>query len=262
MVPVAMAVVLALPAGRLLAQAKSGPASEAEITFNTALTHLREGRVEEALETFKKAIKQDGRNPYSYKGLGVAYAKYADKCAAKDDRCRNERYTEAAAAARRALEINPYYVDARSDLGTWLLQSGKREEGKKELKAAYEDPTNPTPAQTARNLGQAYSDEKNYAQAQTWFQAAIGREERYGDAYVLLARTLVEQNKLPDAVSALEMGAKAVPDDLNLQYELGQAYYRAGRFGDARARWEGVVAKDAASPAGRAAAEQLRKLQR
>jgi tetratricopeptide (TPR) repeat protein len=159
------------------------------------------------------------------------------------------------------LELNQYYVDARNDLGAWLLLGGKREEGKKELKAAYEDPTNPTPEHSARNLGEAYFEEKNLVQAQSWFQTAISRNDRYGDAYIWLSRTLLAQAKVGEAISTLEAGAKALPDDTNVQLELGQAYYRAGRFGDARARWEGVASKDAGGPAGRRAVELLRTLQ-
>jgi Flp pilus assembly protein TadD len=86
-----VAAVMAAPAPVAHAQGKAG--SEAEITFNLGLTHLREGRLEEAIEAFKKAIKQDGKNPYIYKGLGVAYAQYADKCPATDTRCRTSSST-------------------------------------------------------------------------------------------------------------------------------------------------------------------------
>ena len=41
---------------------------------------------------------------------------------------------------------------------------------------------------------------------------------------------------------------------------LGQAYFKAGRFGEARERLEEAMRKDPAGPAGRAAAEQLKAL--
>jgi len=43
---------------------------------------------------------------------------------------------------------------------------------------------------------------------------------------------------------------------------LGQALYKAGRFAEARARFEEVLKKDPAGPAGRTAADQLRALPR
>ena len=61
------------PAARAArAFAQSSP--EAEMRFSTGVMHLREGRVDLALEEFKKAVKEDGKNPYFQKGLGLAYS--------------------------------------------------------------------------------------------------------------------------------------------------------------------------------------------
>ena len=252
---------LALAHGAALGADDKNAAADAEIAFNTGLTHLREGRTEMALESFKKAVKQDPKNAYFYKGLGVAQMQLADKCPASDAKCRNERLEDALAAARKALELNPYYVDARNDLGTALLRLGKRDEGKRELLTAYEDPTNPTPELSARNLGQAFMEDGNYAQAETWFRTCVDRNKTYAEAYVLLADALLKQNRAPEAAAQLEAGEKAVPDDLGLALELGRAYYRAGRLSEARTRWERVASKDPGGAAGRQALELLRSLQ-
>lgn len=237
------------------------PNAQAEITFNTGLTHLREGRTEMALESFKKAISRDPKNAYFQKALGIAYSQLADKCPPSDSRCRLPKLAEAVSAARKALELNPYYVDARNDLGIWLLRSGRREEGRRELLTAYEDPTNPTPEHSARNLGQAFMEDKNPIQAQGWFYTAVQRNKNYADAYLSLAESLLAQNKVDEAVSQLETGVKENPDDPGLMLALGQAYHRAGRLSDARSRWEKAAAKDPAGPAGRRALELLRTLQ-
>jgi tetratricopeptide (TPR) repeat protein len=248
-----------LGAPRARGQAK-GAVSDPESTFNLGLSHLREGRVDMAVESFKKAIKQDPKNAYFYKGLGIAYSQLAEKCPPSDSRCRGARLGEAVAAARKALELNPYYVDARNDLGTALVLSGRRDEGKKELQAAYEDPTNPTPELSARNLGQAFLEEKNYPQAETWFLICVQRNKAYGDAWVMLAEAMIAQNKLADAIEKLEQGEKNAPDDFGLALATGQAYYRAGRFSEARSRWEKVASKDPSGPTGRRALELLRTL--
>src|SRR5438552_16821664 len=122
-------VALALVAAPALAFAQ-GP--DAESTFNAGLNHLKEGRPAMAVEEFKKAVRQDGKNPYFQKGLGQAYLA-------------TKKFDEAISSFRHALELNPYYVDVRNDLGTALVLSGRRTEGKHEFLAAYNDPTNPTP---------------------------------------------------------------------------------------------------------------------
>ena len=114
------------------------------------ITHLREGRVDLAIDAIKQAIKVDPKNAFFYKGLGTAYPA-------------KQKWNDAIDAYRKALELNPYFVDVRNDLGTALILSGKRDEGKKEFLTLFSDPTNPTPEMTARNLGQCYLEEKNYA---------------------------------------------------------------------------------------------------
>jgi len=232
-----------LPAVPALAQ--SSP--EAEMRFSTGVMHLREGRVDLALEEFKKAVKEDGKNPYFQKGLGLAYSA-------------KREWKPAIAAFRRALELNPYYVDVRNDLAAALLGSGDREAGKKEFLAAFSDPTNPTSEVSARNLGQAFFEEKNYAQALTWYRTSITRNKDYADGYLGLADTLAATGKHEEAVTQLQAALVEIPTDTALQLALGQALLRAGRYGEARSSLEEVVRKDPAGPLGRAAAEQLKSV--
>src|SRR5437870_11387672 len=109
-------IALALVAAPALAAAQ---APDAESTFNAGLYHLREGRPAMAVEEFKKAVRQDGKNPYFQKGLGQAYLAVG-------------KYDDAVSSFRRALELNPYYADVRNDLGTALVLAGRRNEGKHE----------------------------------------------------------------------------------------------------------------------------------
>jgi Flp pilus assembly protein TadD len=236
------AALLALAAPAL---AQSPP--QAETSFSTGVMHLREGRADLALEEFKRAAKADPRNPYFQKGLGLAYL------------ARRE-WKDAIVAFRRALELNPYYVDVRNDLGMALLGSGDREGGKKEFLTAFSDPTNPTPEISARNLGQAHLEEKDYPEAVRWFQASLNRNKGFSDPYLGLSEALVASGQLDEAVVQLERGVAEVPGDPALLLALGQAYYKAGRFREARSRLEEAARKDPAGPSGRAAAEQLRAL--
>jgi Tfp pilus assembly protein PilF len=73
--PLRLALLVAVLAGPAFAQ--SPP--QAETRFSTGVMHLREGRVDLALDEFKKAVKEDPKNPYFQKGLGLAYAAKASK---------------------------------------------------------------------------------------------------------------------------------------------------------------------------------------
>ncbi len=222
---------------------------DGEARFSTGLMHLREGRFDLALEEFKKAVKSDPKNPYFQKGLGLAYAK-------------KFKWDDAVDAFRKALELNPYYVDVRNDLGTVLIQRGDREAGKKEFLTAWGDPTNPTPEISAHNLGQAYYEEKNYAEAASWFRTSLSRNKAYGDAYLGLSDALAASGRGEEALLQLETGVKEAPEDPDLLVALGQSYLKAGRFTEARSRLEDAVRKDPTGAAGRRAAERLKEIPR
>jgi Tfp pilus assembly protein PilF len=227
------------------APAQSSP--EGESHFNSGLTHLREGRIDLAVSAFKRAVKTDPENPYFRKGLGQAYAA-------------KRKWKDAIKQFKEALELNPYYVDVRNDLGTALILAGKREEGRAEFLTAYSDPTNPTPELSARNLGQAYLEEKNYTEAMDWFRTAISRSASYPDPYIDLAGALVTTDRLDEAVVLLETGAEKVPDHPGLLYSLGQAYFRVGRFVEARERLEEAMRRDPSGRIGQAAADLLAQM--
>jgi Tfp pilus assembly protein PilF len=222
------------------------PANDSEARFNAGLTHLREGRPKLALEEFQNAIKQDPKNPYFHKGLGLAYASL-------------KRFDDAVDAFKKALELNPYYADVRNDLGMALVLAGKRQEGRAEFLAAYNDPTNPTPEISARNLGQAYFEDKNYAEAANWFRSSLNRNKAYPDAYLGLGDAFQALGRPEDAITTLETGVREAPTSAAVLVALGEAYLRAGRAADARAKWEEARTKDPTGFDGRHAAELLKR---
>ena len=235
----------------VLLAAAGAPAQmpEAELSFNQGLLHLREGRLEMAVSEFKKAIEKDKRNPYFQKALGLAYVQ-------------QRKYDDAIACFTKALEFNPFYIDVRNDLGTALILQGKREEGKREYIQAFGEATNPTPELSARNLGQAYFDEQNFAEALKWYQTAVKRNSKYADAHLGLADSLLALNRGEEAVVQLESASNHVPDNNDILVALGDAYFKVGRFTEARAKLEHVAKRDPTGPAGRRAADMLRNLPR
>jgi Tfp pilus assembly protein PilF len=223
------------------------PGLDAEARFQAGLAHLRDGRTELALKEFKASAEQEPKNPYFQKGLGITYMEM-------------KRWTDAVAAFRKALELNPYYVDVRNDLGTALVFLGRKEEAKKEFLTAFNDPTNPTPEQSAYNLGQACLTDKNYGEAESWFRTCVARNKAFPLGYLGLVDVMHATGRSTEAIPLLESGLKEIPGQPAILLTLGDAYTRAGRFTEARAKLTEAVAKDPAGPEGRRAAELLQKL--
>jgi Flp pilus assembly protein TadD len=223
--------------------------SDAEVAFNAGLEHLRQGHPAQALEEMRRATKKEPKNAYFQKGLGLAHLALSQT-------------GDAISAFRKALDLNPRYVDVRNDLGTALLLAGQREEGKRELLRVYSEPFNPRPDITASNIGRAYFEEKDYANALTWFQTSAQKNRRLPDAYCGIGKTLVALGRMDEAITRLEEGLSVTAENVAVLVDLGETYYRAGRFIDARTRLERAVQKDANGAAGQRAAELLKTFPR
>jgi Flp pilus assembly protein TadD len=230
---------LALPA------AAGTNTAESDLAYNTGRNFLADGRAELALERFKRSIELDDKNYFAYKGLGIAYAKVGN-------------YKEAEKAQRKCLDLNPDFADARNDLGTTLMLMGRRDEARKEWMSAHSSPFNPTPDQTASNLGQSYLEERNYLEASRWFQKALQQNESSARAIVGLGTSFIEMNRLDEGIALLESSFNKGLTDPELLYALGDAYYRAGRFPEARTKVEATVKADPVGPWGRRASERLK----
>ena len=240
----ALALAAAVPAA---AQEKGQGQSQGEANFNTGIAHLSGGRVDLAVEEFRRAVKADQKNPYFRKALGLSLA-------------RQQNYTEAVAELRKALELSPYYVDVRNDLGTVLIVSGKRDEGRGELVRVFTDPMNPTPEITARNIAQSYVDDKDYANALIWYRSAIEKNDGYADGQLGLAEALLALKRNGEALVVLEAALRPTGDSAEVLVALAEIYQRNGKIAEARAALEKAVRQDPGGPAGQRASELLKTL--
>jgi Flp pilus assembly protein TadD len=238
-----MAVIAVLAAHPALAGKNT---AEADLAYNLGRNALQAGRAEEAIEQFKKSIALDEENYFAFKGLGIALAKL-------------NNFKEAEKAQRRCIEINPDFADAHNDLATTLMLQGRAAEARKEWQTAIDSPFNPTPEQTASNVAQSYLAEQNFKEAEGWYRKAVLQNKDYTPAQNGLAETLLAQNRVDDAIGVLVTALGKTSTDLDLMVTLGNAYYRAGKFTEARAKLEAVQKQDPVGALGRRATEMLKQ---
>ena len=195
------------------------------------------------------AVKEDPKNPYFQNGPRPRV------------RRRSGEWKDAIAAFRKALELNPYYVDAKNALGYALIMSGDREGGKQEFLAAFSDPMNPAPEISAHNLGRAYLEEKNYAEAVNWLRTSLNRNKAYSEAYLLPRRDArgvgPRRGGGGPARGGRQGGADGRP---GCSSGSARPTPRSGASRTRGRRLEEALKLDPAGPAGRAAAEQLKAL--
>ena len=147
--------------------------------------------------------------------------------------------SEVLAEYRRALELDPTYVNALTQLAANALNHANNEECRKLIERTLElEPRNPA---LHKNLGAFYVRTGHPEQAIPHFKAALKLDPSYGDAHHELAWIYLQQNKLEPAIQELEAVVGANAWDAQAHYELGNALARSGRIQESRRELERAV---------------------
>ena len=126
--------------------------------FNRGNDHSNSGKYEEAIESYKQAIKLNPDDAYAHTRLGVAYYK-------------SGKYQEAIKSYKRAIRLDPDYRDAHHNLGVAYDELGRYKEAIESYKQAIR--IDPDYADVHNNLGNAYSKLGMYKEAIKSYKQAI-----------------------------------------------------------------------------------------
>ena len=219
-----------------------------------------EGR-KKSIEYFQQAI---GLDP----GYALAYAAMANKYISLGwVLSPHEIFPKAAAAARKALELDETISDAHRALGSYKLHyEWNWPEAERELKRAIElDPNNdgayseyasylitigrfdeaialrkrandlagPSAFPVITNLGNAYFYARQYEEAIKHHRRALELNPRFARSHVAIGMTYVQMGKHDEAIAEIKQAISFSDDTINIA-ALGYAYAMAGRRAEAR----------------------------
>jgi Tfp pilus assembly protein PilF len=143
-----------------------------EAYFNLGVYYSEKGRVDEAIEHFKKAIGINPRYVRAHNNLGIAYTKKGF-------------LEEAIYAYEMAIAINPRHERAHYNLGIVYFKQGDFDRAIVEFKNAIA--INPSYAKAHYNLGNTYDKKGLWDKAITEYKKALALNPRYAEAYNNLA---------------------------------------------------------------------------
>jgi tetratricopeptide (TPR) repeat protein len=134
----------------------------------------------------------------------------------------------AMAAFREAIRIRPNYADAHANLGAALVPTDG-EQAIRELEKAVS--LEPASVKAQFNLATAYGANPKYGAAKEieLLQKVIAMVPAFARAHLALGKALLQDGKLPEAISELQEAARLDPQSGEAHYQLGLAMARAGR---------------------------------
>lgn len=219
-----------------------------------------EGR-KKSIEYFQQAIDLDPNYALAYAAMANSYISLGWFLSP------HENFPKAAAAARKALELDETISDAHRALGSYKLHyEWNWSEAERELKRAMElDPNNdgaysaygeylitigrfdeaialrkrasdlagPSSFPVIANLGNAYHYARRYEEAIKHYQRALELNPRFERGHVAMGMAYVQLGKHEEAIAEIKQ-AISLRDEIRNTAALGYAYAVAGKRAEAR----------------------------
>jgi type IV pilus assembly protein PilF len=219
---------------------------------------LRKNQPREALDHALKAAKLDDHNAEIAHLLALLYL---DFCSRDADEC---RLHEAEAAARRAVQLDDSYRDARNTLGVVLIHEKKYREAVEILKPLTADILYATPEKSWGNLGWAYLELGQTEQAIDALERSVAAEPRFCVGNYRLGLAYERSAQLAKAVEAFSRAVETDdPGCQNLQTAFAARARVLAKEGDvrgARADLERCIELEHQNDTGKECSSMLLKL--
>jgi tetratricopeptide (TPR) repeat protein len=234
----------------------------AEANYFTGNILVKQGRVNEALEHFQKALALEPGSAAFHGGLGTAYyqkkrmdeaiVQYQKALEIKPDFAeaaeahnnlgyallQKERVNEAITHFQKALEIEPDFAEAHNTLGDCLFQIGRVDEAIVQYQKALE--IKPDFVEAQNNLGYSLFQIGRVNEAITHFQKALEINPDFAEAQNNLGYSLLQKGRVNEAITHFQK-ALAIQQSYGAYYNLGNAFRRKGMAAEAMACYQKAI---------------------
>jgi len=137
------------------------------------------------------------------------------------------------------LEKSPKSIEPLMALATTLAAQGKFDKAVERVNQGLQ--ASPNNGALHLLLGEIYTYQKKYAEAESAFRKAIQINAKVAGSYMDLARMYLPRNDAKAAVQALQQGLAAIPGESSLSNALAEIYQRTGDYDKAIAEYETIL---------------------
>jgi protein O-mannosyl-transferase len=196
---------------------------------NLGVIFVKQGKMDEAIAQFQKALVITPGNADAHDNLGVVYAKQG-------------RMEEAIAQFQKALVIIPDNADAYDNLGVIFAKQGKMDEAIQYYQKALT--INPGFADAEFSLGSAFLQQGQVEEAITEFQKAVAIKPNFAEAQYNLGNAFLQQGKTEEAFGQFQKTVSIKPDYVEAHYNLGGILLQQGHPAEAVTQFQKALAID------------------
>jgi Tfp pilus assembly protein PilF len=179
---------------------------------------IHQGRADEAVERFQKALALEPGSAAFHAGLGHAFSK-------------KRQLDEAIIHYQKALEIGPDNATAHNDLGYCFLENGRVNEAMAHFQRALE--IGPDSADVHNNLGSSFLRTGRLDDAIIQYQKALETKPDFAEAHNNLGYVLFLKGRVNEAISHFQRALEIKPDFAEAHYDLGYSFLQTERLDEA-----------------------------
>jgi tetratricopeptide (TPR) repeat protein len=178
----------------------------------------QQGRLEEALLSFRRALQIQPSLAQTHNNLGIALQDQG-------------RLEEAVASYRRALALKPDYAMAYNNLGTALKEQAKLDEATACFRRACQ--LKPDDVMACSNLANALKEQGQLAEAAACYRRIVELKPDFAEGYANLGGVLRDQGSVGEAVACCRRALELKPDLAEALANLGVALGDQGKLDEA-----------------------------
>ena len=201
---------------------------EAHATANYLIGNslLHQGRVDEAVECFQKALALQPESASFHNGLGNAFYQ-------------KRRMDEAIVQYQKALAIQPESVEACEFLGEVLFQTGQIDQAIVQYQKALE--IKPNFAEAHNNLGSSFLRIERVNEAIVHFQKAIEIKPDFAEAHNNLGSCLLQIGRVDEAIIHYRKAIELQPHLVHAYNDLAYAFIQKRMATEAIAYYQKAI---------------------
>ena len=202
-------------------------ARHADALHGLGVLAFQTGRHGIAADLIANAIAQNGNAPAFHVNLGNVFQGQG-------------KLVEAAASYRRALALQPEYIDASYNLGIALHAQGMWDEAVTSYRRVVA--LRPDYAEAHSNLGNSLHAQGELDEAVESYRRALAHKPGFAEAHYNLGVVLEAQGKLDEAASSYERALIHRPNYSEAHYNLGVVFQAQGKVDEAVASHQRALA--------------------
>jgi tetratricopeptide (TPR) repeat protein len=187
---------------------------------------LKEGRVDEAIRCFQRAVQIKPGYAEAHNNLGNAFLQTG-------------RVDEAIVQDREALKIWPGFAEAHFNLGLALGQKGRLDEAIVQFQAALK--IKPGFAQAHYTLGNTLGQKGRVDEAISHYQMALQIKPDFAEAHNNLGTALRHKGRVDEAISHYLKALEILPDSESVHVNLANAFLQKGGADQAIAHFQSAL---------------------